>query len=267
MSIKAIGWVWDSSQSEGAARLVLLAIADCANAAGTDAWPSIAELCRKTRLSERGVQKAIRKLTEIGELQVLRNSGRGRTNRYRIIMETPPPVRGSGDGNPEPRSPEHGSPPNTVRPQTPNCVRKTPNHVHPEPSGTVTTEPSLGGAPTRGRARETTPGRPRPDGLTPIPDDFRPTDSMRRWAVSTYGNTLDLQYETQQFISHYRSTGARRKSWPDAWQKWVRESAERRTRPRGGTVVPINGRAQLTGTDARVAGWMALAQDLEQEER
>ncbi len=90
---------------------------------------------------------------------------------------------------------------------------------------------------------------------------------MRRWAVSTYGNTLDLQYETQQFISHYRSTGARRKSWPDAWQKWVRESAERRTRPRGGTVVPINGRAQLTGTDARVAGWMALAQDLEQEER
>lgn len=146
MSVKAIGWVWDNSQSEGAARLVLLAIADCANASGGDAWPSVAELCRKTRLSERGVQKAIRKLTEVGELRVMRNTGRGRTNRYRIVMETPHPVRGSEAGNPEQGSPEPGAPPNTVRPQTPNSVRKTPNRVHPEPSRTVTTEPSLEGS-------------------------------------------------------------------------------------------------------------------------
>lgn len=102
---------------------------------------------------------------------------------------------------------------------------------------------------------------PRPDGLTEIPDDFRPTDSMRRWVVGTYGSAVDVEYETAQFISHYRSTGARRKSWPDAWQKWVRESAERRTRPRSGAaVVPINpaARGALTGTDATVAGWLAL---------
>lgn len=83
----------------------------------------------------------------------------------------------------------------------------------------------------------------------PLPEDFRPTDSMRRWAVATFGNAIDVEYETAQFRSHYRATGTRRKSWPDAWQKWVRESAERRTRPKpAANVVPI-GRRQAE-TDA-----------------
>lgn len=87
----------------------MLAIADCTNASGNDAWPSMAELCRKTRLSERGVQKGIRRCEELGELQVLKNGGRGRTNRYRIIMQTPHDVRGSEPVNPEQGSPEQGA--------------------------------------------------------------------------------------------------------------------------------------------------------------
>lgn len=150
MAVKVLGWVWDHSQAKGAERLVLLAIADCANAAGYDAWPSMTELCRKTRLSERGVQKAIRRLEEMGELQVLANAGRGRTNRYRVVMETPNEVRGledqkprTGDGvkegeNPEPRTPRTEFAPEPGSPKTPNLVRETPNEVHPEPS-----EPSV----------------------------------------------------------------------------------------------------------------------------
>lgn len=133
MSVKAIGWVWEYSQSEGAARLVVLAIADCMNASRNDAWPSMAELCRKTRLSERGVQKAIRRLEEMGELMVTANTGRGRTNRYRIVMETPHDVRGSDSENPEQSSSRTGFAPEQGSPKTPNVVRETPNHVHPEP--------------------------------------------------------------------------------------------------------------------------------------
>lgn len=86
---------------------------------------------------------------------------------------------------------------------------------------------------------------------------------MRRWAISTYGTALDLEYETEQFISHYRSTGARRKSWPDAWQKWIRQSAERR--PRGNAnVVPIDRRQQATDALFDRAMQRAMAREEQQ---
>ena len=42
-------WVGDHSPVGGNERLVLLAIADCANDEGGDAWPSIATLARIKR--------------------------------------------------------------------------------------------------------------------------------------------------------------------------------------------------------------------------
>lgn len=247
MSVKAIAWVWEHSRAEGAARLVLLAIADCANATGWDAWPSMAELCRKTRLSERGVQKAIRRLEEMGELMVTVNSGRGRTNRYRVVMETPNGVRGSEVVNPEPGAPRTEFAPEPGSPQTPNVVRETPNHVHPEPS-----EPTTGTVTERG-AREAVDapraaGHERPAGLTAIPDGFSVTDSMRRWAVATFGERLDVNFETAQFISHYRSTGASRRSWPDAWQKWMRDS-DRRLTERSARSAAVGDRRQQQTND------------------
>jgi hypothetical protein len=73
------------------------------------------------------------------------------------------------------------------------------------------------------------PRAERPLGLPLAPidvDDFAVTDTMRRWAHATYPG-MDLEHSTAQFISHYRSTGARRSSWPDAWQKWIRDDAKR----------------------------------------
>jgi hypothetical protein len=69
----------------------------------------------------------------------------------------------------------------------------------------------------------------RPDGLAPIDiDGFALTDAMRRWAKRDgYSDLVDIDHATAQFISHYRSTGSRRSSWPDAWQKWIRDDAKR----------------------------------------
>ncbi|WP_322500840.1 hypothetical protein TR631_12600 [Streptomyces rochei] len=71
----------------------------------------------------------------------------------------------------------------------------------------------------------------RPDGLAPIDaDNFRVTDGMRRWAKRDgYSDLVDIDHATAQFVSHYRSTGARRSSWPDAWQKWIRDDAKKAT--------------------------------------
>ena len=117
-------------------------------------------------------------------------------------------------------------------------------------------------------------GTKRPDGLAPIDTDgFRVTDGMRRWAHRDgYAALVDIDHSTAQFVSHYRSTGTRRKSWPDAWQKWIRDdakrAAERAARPTQGTfLVALDGGNQpptqpLTGTDATVAGWHAVAAQL-----
>jgi len=109
-----------------------------------------------------------------------------------------------------------------------------------------------------------------PDG-PPAPidiDGFTVTGQMRRWANAEYAH-VDLNHSTNQFIAHYRSTGTRRKNWPEAWRKWIAEDSRRGTgRPRQGAfLVPLTGGGQttLTGTDARVAGWLSLPPDAEQE--
>jgi hypothetical protein len=108
------------------------------------------------------------------------------------------------------------------------------------------------------------------DALAPTPievDGFQLTDAMRRWVHATYPG-LDVDHSTAQFVSHYRSTGARRKSWPDAWQKWIRDDAQRasqRQQHQPANVIALPSGQTLTGTDAKVAGWMALAEQLRQE--
>lgn len=67
----------------------------------------------------------------------------------------------------------------------------------------------------------------KPDGSAPIDiDGFTLTDAMRRWAVQTFGNALDVDYETAQFIDHHRAEGRRRNNWAAEWQKWMRRSAK-----------------------------------------
>lgn len=130
----------------------------------------------------------------------------------------------------------------------------------------------VGGETTGSRARATE----RPDGLTaPAPidtDGFHLTDGMRRWAHRDgYAQLIDIDHSTAQFVSHYRSTGARRKSWPDAWQKWIRkdakDAADRTSRPQQGAfLVPLPGGGQTPArrstTDERVAQGLAIAAEL-----
>ncbi|WP_109030083.1 hypothetical protein [Streptomyces rubrogriseus] len=74
------------------------------------------------------------------------------------------------------------------------------------------------------------------DRLTPIDvDGFELTDAMRAWSLRTFGPSLDVDYETAQFIDHFRAQNTRRPNWPAEWQKWIRRSAkfasERANRP------------------------------------
>jgi len=68
MSIQIMNAVWQHSQADGRARLVLLSIADHQGEIG--AWPSIATIAKMVNASERSVQRDIQHLQAIGELRV-----------------------------------------------------------------------------------------------------------------------------------------------------------------------------------------------------
>jgi hypothetical protein len=70
MSVKVMGEVFQHSKATLGARLVLLAIADCVDEETRSGWPSVPRIARKARLDERNVQRGIRTLVKLGELQV-----------------------------------------------------------------------------------------------------------------------------------------------------------------------------------------------------
>jgi hypothetical protein len=94
VSVEAIATVLHHSRATGTAKVVLIGIANHAGDGG--AWPSIATLSKYAGVDERTVQRAIRKLEELGEIRVHAQSGgtrntqdRYRPNRYDILVACP----------------------------------------------------------------------------------------------------------------------------------------------------------------------------------
>ncbi len=83
MSIRVMTLVFAGSETDHGTRLVMLAIADNADDEGT-AYPSVARIAHKARLSERAAQDAIRKAESMGELSIETGAGPHGCNIYRI---------------------------------------------------------------------------------------------------------------------------------------------------------------------------------------
>lgn len=154
MSFKVTNWAWSRSESRNGARLVMLALADRADDDGF-AWPSIEDLCERTRLSPRAVQKALSNLVELGELKVESGGGRRVRNRYTIIPkprtsdgvtgEYPCPSDGVTQG--KPRTSDGVTPKETphFEAETPHSATETPSFEHGNPvksAGEPPLEPS-----------------------------------------------------------------------------------------------------------------------------
>lgn len=101
MSVQATSWVWNHSQAEGTARLVLLAIADAANREGRNSCQSantIAEMCR---VSKRTVRYKISELLATGELgKEGKNGEYGTTVYYFPKMVEDAPKQGGANSAP-----------------------------------------------------------------------------------------------------------------------------------------------------------------------
>lgn len=85
MSVEALGWVLRKAETTSHAdRLTLIALADFTNDDG-QCWPAVATLVKHTRLSERGVQKALRSLEDSGFIEKVGRTTRGCV-RYRLHL-------------------------------------------------------------------------------------------------------------------------------------------------------------------------------------
>lgn len=103
MSWQASKTVWEHSKQTGYAKLLLLAIADIADATGK-AWPSIGKLAEMINVEERSAKRLIKQCEDAGELLISRACGRGNTNEYIITYcekgDTPDTIMEEIKGDP-----------------------------------------------------------------------------------------------------------------------------------------------------------------------
>jgi hypothetical protein len=122
MSIQAVAWVLTHSRSRGIDRLVLISIANHADAELV-AWPSMRTIADEAGVAAGTVSHATRRLVEIGELEIIDRGDSRRSTTYRLVQEM----------NARQRSPDE----RTARPRGERSARPRARQNHHEPSLTL----------------------------------------------------------------------------------------------------------------------------------
>ena len=185
-------------------KLVLLALADCANDEGK-AWPAASTLMRKTNASESSVRRAVQSLIATGHLQQHQRPG---TSPVYLVH------------------PCHSDTPVTVTPLSPRQGRGV--TMTPKPSRTINTSGAK--APSVSRAM-------------PFPGEGYSTDDQKMtqehalrvlcitWAVTEMQwTTQDAGAEFLRFKDSALAADRRYKDWLAAWRNWCR-SPFQKTKP------------------------------------
>lgn len=129
MSVYCASLAWRHGPKDRNDLLVLLAIADFADDEGY-CWPSVKTLAAKARMTERGVQKIIRRLETQGYVSVETGTGRKNCNEYQINLDL---LQKGEQETPNRIHPEQGSP--RTRKQKPRTAKQERvNGGSPEPS-------------------------------------------------------------------------------------------------------------------------------------
>lgn len=212
--------VWSESSVKGNELLMLLAIADFADDNGV-AYPSVATLAKKSRVTERPAHRTIANLIERGHLTVELNAGPRGTNVYRVLF---PDENGVAS--------------------TPGCnisgvasttggggvdVQKGVASVAPEPSIEPSIEPSLFRRPSPSPPSSAPKTKART--ANAIPDRIDLNDKDYEFARSKGVSESQADDIAERMIDWVRSDPKQRgyKDWKAAWRNWVRKDARDNT--------------------------------------
>lgn len=95
MSVHVSAYVWEHSVHKGTELLLLLSIADMAHPNGC-AFPSVATMAKRIRMSSRNTQRVLQKLESSGELRIKKNAGPNGTHLVQVVMNTTLPLFNAG---------------------------------------------------------------------------------------------------------------------------------------------------------------------------
>lgn len=99
MSIQAVAWVLENSQSRGIARLVLISLANHHNGGTGQCNPGYRRIAAEAGCGKSAVTKAVQDLVTLGELEVMDVGDNRRSARYHLpfsVHETDTPCPAGG---------------------------------------------------------------------------------------------------------------------------------------------------------------------------
>jgi len=215
MSVEALSIVLNHSRAKGAAKLVLIGIA---NHLGPDAdegaWPSQARLAGYANISDRAVRNAIDNLVELGELEVAVAGGNSRNqykpNRYWLRLRCPETCD---------RSMNH------------NRVEVSDSRVEVSDTQGGSFEQS-GWKPASYEPLIEPSKKPSVNSYR-LPEDWQPR-VIDIQVMKEHFPTIDLKLETHAFRDYWKSVpGVRGKKsdWDATWRNWIRNTYKR-TKPK-----------------------------------
>lgn len=217
-------WSLDLPDSQ---KIVLLALADCANDEG-HCWPSMASLSKKCSKGERTIQGVVKELVAAGHLTRKEVPGKG-CNYY-------------------------------VHPRS-RCAPATPADSAPRrtcaPQGTTQTPAAAADKPSRTIINKT-------KGTRAIPDDWQPREfgkATKSKAVVDGWPPGEIETQTERFVAHHRARGNEFVDWQDAWSTWVLNSVKFRNSRNDRTARPASEEVQNPYVRAVVARQAARAGD------
>lgn len=209
VSVRLMTEVWAVSLPDSE-KLVLLALADCANDEGL-CWPSMATLARKCSKSDRTVQASIKRLVASGHMS--RSEVPGKGCRYIIHPTT-----------------EAASPPKRLRPEAPSPPKgttPTPEAASDKPSRTITSQEASPPSSTRKREPKLKPFR-LPDGWEPsrFADGTVAREIVDRRGPEWARSALEL-FRNWAANAEDKDGKGRKLNWQLAFANWIIEQDNR----------------------------------------
>lgn len=200
MSVEAIAIVLNHSKARGAAKIVLMGIANHINPDNDGAWPSQAKLASYANVSDRAVRDAVDALVQLGELRYETAAGVSKSqykpNRYWLTLSCPQDCDGTTNHRPrvEVSDIQGGS-----------FQQSGWKPASDEPLIEPLKEPI--------------------NKSSKINPDFPITEAMRDWVIDNK-LAIDMNLQTLQFVDYHIAKGSLMKDWSAAWRTWMRKAAE-----------------------------------------
>lgn len=208
MSIHAAKWAWAQKVGHPTRKLVLVALADHANADG-ECWPSMRLVADFAECSPRTVQRHIDSLEDEGFVKRVsrrtRGDGRFSSWNYRLPVTGDAYVSAGHECPPDNLSDGHERP---CPVDTGDHVQRTPVSGH-EPPVEPTPEPPLGK-----RARK-----------TQVPDGWQPPTDVRADLAAKHP-TVNQDRELEKFRNHHQAKGSTFKDHAKAYRNWIARAEE-----------------------------------------